>query len=88
MEKKRYRTSEVVVQKGRGVGTISMQIGKGGYEPMYQMEYIGEMIKKMEKEEYKISSRQEQKKGRNGEMKYREIAKSPRKLRVAIKERK
>ena len=54
---------------------------------MYQMEYIGEMINKMEKEEYKISSRQDGWKGRNGEIKFRQIAKSPRKLRIAMKVR-
>ena len=77
-----------MVQKGRGQGVINMQIGKGGYNPMYQMEYIGEILKKSTGEGYKISSRQEEKKGRNGEMKYREIAKSPRKIRVTMKERK
>ena len=55
---------------------------------MYQMEYIGEILKKSTGEGYKISSRQGEKKGRNGEMKYREIAKSPRKIRVTMKERK
>lgn len=83
-----YITSEVVVQKGLGQGVISMQIGKGGYNPMYQMEYLEEILKKSTGEDYKISSRQEEKKGRNGEMKYREIAKSPRKIRVTMKERK
>lgn len=88
MGKYGYITSEVVVQKRKGEAVISMQIGKGGYNPMYQLEYIGELMKKSAGEEYKISARQEERKGRNGEMKYREIAKSPRKIRATMKERK
>lgn len=52
------------------------------------MEYIGEILKKKEKGEYKISYREEEKTERNGELKYREIAKSTQTLRVAIRRRK
>lgn len=88
MGKYDYITSEVIIQKGLGAGVIKMEIGKGGYNPQYQMEYIKEIIKKSQGEDMKISSRQEEKKGRNGEMKYRYMATSSRKLRVTMRERK
>lgn len=54
---------------------------------MYIMEYIGEIIKKKEQGEYKISYREEEKTERNGEMKYREIAMSPQTIRVSMRRR-
>jgi len=88
MERYGYITSEVMVQKGRGKGGISLIGGKGRRMEMYIMEYIGEILKKKEKGEYKISYREEEKTERNGELKYREIAKSTQTLRVAIRRRK
>lgn len=66
---------------------IKYEISKGGYKPMYQLEYIGAIIEKAKGEKYKISVRQEEKKGRNARMKYREIAKSPRSIRETMREK-
>ncbi len=52
------------------------------------MEYIGEIIKKKEKGEYKISYREEEKTERNGELKYREIAMSTQTIREKLAKRK
>lgn len=51
------------------------------------MEYIGEIIKKKEKGEYKISYREEKRTERNGELKYRELAKSKRGIRSMMRRR-
>jgi hypothetical protein len=54
---------------------------------MYQLEYIGALIEKAKGENYQISVRQEENKGRNARMKYREIAKSPRSIRETMREK-
>lgn len=81
-------TSDVLVQKNKNADIIKLEIGKAGQNPMYQMEYVTEILKKSQGVEYKISSRQEEKRHRNGELKFRYMATSPRSLRVTMRERK
>lgn len=61
---------------------------KGKRIEMYLMEYLGEIIKKSQKAEYRISYREEEKIERNGELKYREIAKSPQTIQVIMRQKK
>jgi len=88
MERYGYLTSEVLVQKGLGKGAISLVGAKGGRIEMYLMEYIRELLKKSQKTEYRISYREEEKLERNGELKYREIAKSPQTIQATIRQKK
>jgi hypothetical protein len=52
------------------------------------MEYIREILKKSQKTDYRISYREEEQIERNGELKYREIAKSPQTIQVSIRQKK
>jgi len=88
MERYGYLTSEVLIQKGQGKGAISLVGAKGGRIEMYLMEYLKELIKKSQKAEYRISYREVEKLERNGEIKYREIAKSPQTIQVVMRQKK
>ena len=88
MERFGYLTSEVLIQKGLGKGAISLVGAKGGRMEMYLMEYLKELINKSQKTDYRISYREEEKIERNGELKYREIAKSPQSIQVVMRQRK
>lgn len=83
-----YLTSDVLIHKKRDTDILKVEIGKAGHNPMYQLEYVSQLLKKFLGVKYKISSRQEEKRHRNGELKFRYMATSPRSLRVTMRERK
>lgn len=88
LERFGYLTSNVLIQKNKNADIIKLLIGKAGLNPIYHLEYVTELLKKSQGVEYHISSRQEEKFHRNGELKFRHMATSPRSLRVTMRERK
>lgn len=88
LERFGYLTSDVLVQKNRNHDIMKLEISNAGHNPMYHLEYVAELLKKSQGVEYKISTRQEEKKHRNGELKFRYMATSPRSIRVTMRERK
>lgn len=88
MERYGYLTSEVMVQKGEGKGAISVVGARGERIEMYIMEYLGEMIKKSEKAEYRISYREGERMSRNVELKRKLVEKNSGKMRRMIRQKK
>lgn len=81
-------TTEVMVQKGVGKGAISLVGARGERIEMYLMEYLGEMIKKSEKAEYRISFREGERMSRNVELKRKLVEKNSGKMRKMIRQKK
>lgn len=88
MERYGYLTSEVIVQKGQGKGAISLVGGRGERIEMYILEYLGEMIKKSENGDYRISYREGEKMSRNIELRRKQVEKNAVKMRRMMRNKK